>query len=132
MAAITATRCRLDLPLAPLHRETARVVGLQLHVVPGQGGLGTSQPSVGQNLDEGEGQRGATPGRFRRLHPSPRPRLDRRRTSGTRLRLALTASATTGCMAGFSPFCVPAAAWKWKMAERACWTVARDRPVAAR
>ena len=52
--------------------------------------------------------------------------------AGARLRQPLTASATTGCRAGLSAFCIPAAAWKWEMAERACWTLAMDRPVAAR
>ena len=79
----------------------------------------------------------------------PRPRLGRRRTSrtrasasevrasaclgaGARLRQPLMASATTGWRAGLSPFSTPAAAWKWDMAERACCTLAMDRPVAAK
>ena len=77
----------------------------------------------------------------------PRPCLGRRRTSriraraaavsaaacfgdGARLRQPLTVSATTGWRAGLPPFCMPPPAWKWEMAERACCTLAMDRPVA--
>ena len=38
------------------------------------------------------------------------------------------ASATTGCRLGLSPFCMPAAAWKWEIAARACSMVAMALP----
>ena len=52
--------------------------------------------------------------------------------AGARFRQPFMASATTGWRVGLSPFCIPAAAWKWEMAARACSMVARALPAAAR
>ena len=110
--------CRSTHVLALLDRQSARAVGPQLHVSPSQdGGLGASQPAVGQDSNDRQVKGGAALGSLRRFHPSPaappgqaQGLPDPRQGisgegiglpgAGARLRQSLTASATTGWRAG--------------------------------
>ena len=143
-------RGRLSLVPTFLDRGSAGSLVPEFHVAPGESScLEARESTIGRHSYGGQGQGGAPQGGFCGFHPIATPTsgqledlAGRARESevrasaslgvGVRLRQPMMVSATTGWRAGLSPFRMTAAAWKWQMAERACCTLAMERPVADR